>query len=325
MSDSTLKFDLAWHVGASQDPVERATFAALTITAGPDQIPITEVDDALARTVRSSIYVPVVPLATWLIANWWRLRWEPRSDMLSAGWLQAHSLAAVSADVAWPALQITSDGDFIKLEARAERIRDVAAVRYLRDVEARIASLDYERAIDGFLAQVEARIASFSSGARVIADLLEELREERADPQLARACKLQALAGIDPGVAPDSWLRAAESIVDQAGAISGAEVVAAVPALREGVDGARHAITSMQNAPTSVRLTVENAAAAVPGELPWQRGRRLAQAFRRDRAAGDGRVSDKWLGDCLDVRLPMPMTQGPLDRGLGLHGRTRHR
>ncbi len=328
MGDGTLNFDLAWLSGASADPVERSTFAALTITAGPDRLPITEVDDALARTVRPSIYVPVAPLAGWLIANWWRLRWEPRSDSSSPGWLQAHSLAAVSPDVAWPALLITSDGDFIQLEARAERIRDVAAVRYIRDVDVSIAGLDFERAVDGLLAQVDARIASCHPEARVLADLLAELREERSDPQLARACKLQALAGIDPGLAPDGWLREAESIVSVAGEASGAEVVAAIPELSQGIHSAQQAIASMQRAPTSISLGGwASAAAALPGELPWQRGRRLAQAYRVANDAGDDRVANEWLGARLDVRLPMPLTPGATERGLrggfrSLGGRT---
>ena len=80
-----------WIGSAIADPLERTTLAALRITAGPNRIPITEVEDTLARSVRPHIHVAVYPLANWLLVNWWRLRWEPEPRAVSQpsfDWLQ---------------------------------------------------------------------------------------------------------------------------------------------------------------------------------------------------------------------------------------------
>jgi hypothetical protein len=321
MVDSELAFDLAWLPATADDPRSSATFAALTITAGRDQIPVTEVDDSIAQTVRRDIRVPMLPLAQWLVVNWWRLRWEPRTETSRTSrthsWLRAHSMSSVSTDVPWPALSFTSDSAFIQLKARAERIPDVAAVRYLRDIELSVPADHFERAVDGVLAKIDARIAACVPGDRDFADLLAELREERSDPKLARACKLQALAGFDPGMAPPEWLRDAGSLAEDAGQSTGDEVVAAIPTLQDGIIGARKAIEAMKHSHIDIRLASDTKLADGPvAELPWQRGRRLATWFRSGHDLGDGPVPTCVLEQLLDVRLPMPVTPGAAGRVL---------
>ncbi len=317
MADAELAFDLAWQPGSRVDTIEGATFASLTIRAGRDRIPVTEIDDVLAQTVRPSIHVPTVPLAQWLVVNWWRLRWEPRADATSPGWLRAHSMASISPDVPWPALQITSDGAFIHLEARAERIRDVAAIRYLRDVDVSVPAAHFEHAVDGFLAQLDARISSCVPGYRDLADLVAELREERADPRLARACKLQALAGFDPGVAPDEWVRGALTLADYAGRAAGDEVIAAIPTLLHGLRGATEAVEAMKRSTASIQLESPSQRPSPPTEeLPWQRGRRMAALYRAAHSLGDGPVPNDLLGRLLDVALPLAKSPGVGDRAL---------
>lgn len=320
MAELELDFEVKWLPQADGDTAsERATFASLSIVAGPDRIPVTEVDDTIAQTVRSDIRVPTIPLAQWLITNWWRLRWEsqwePRKDRLLETWLQAHSMASISNDVPWPALQITSDGEFIHLEARAEHIRDVAAIRYLRDINLAIPADHFERATDRFLAQLDERIASCAPNDRDLADLIAELREERSDPQVARMCKLQALAGFDPGVAPPEWIKRAMRLADAAGT-TGDEVVAAVPLLRGGLDGVDDAISAMKASSIDVRLTADFEAHREAAELPWQRGRRLAAQFRAHHDLGDGPVPDAFLEQWLEIRLPLPTSPDLRERGL---------
>jgi hypothetical protein len=316
MPDPELAFELAWLGVTEDDPRSRATFASLTFTAGRDRIPVTEVDDGLAQTVRPDIRVPIYPLAQWFVVNWWRLRWEPYTGM-SPTWLRAHAMASVSTDVPWPPLRFASDGAFIQLEARAERIRDVAAVRYLREVDLRIPADHFERAVDGLLAQVDARIASCVPGDTDLTELIAELNRERTDPRLARDCKLQALAGLDPGMAPAEWLRNASALADAAGRTTGDEVIASIPALRDGLSGAIHAVEAMKRSSIDVQLIGANEPAdGAAAELPWQRGRRLAAQFRLDHGIGEGPVSMHILEQLLGVRLPLPVSATSTDRAL---------
>src|SRR5687767_7706087 len=62
----------SWFDSAEADPVHRATFASLHIEAGG--VPVTEVEDVIARTVRPDILVSAYRVAQWLLVNWWRLR-----------------------------------------------------------------------------------------------------------------------------------------------------------------------------------------------------------------------------------------------------------
>jgi hypothetical protein len=315
MADSELAFELAWLVGIADAPVERATFASLAITVG--EIPITEVDDRIAQTVRRDIRVPTLPLAKWLIVNWWRLRWEPRPEAITPPWLRAHCMAAVSTDVPWPAFNITSDGAFVSLEARAERIRDVSAVRYLRDVDVSVPAHQFESAVDGFLAQLDARIASCVPDDDDFKLLIAELRDERSNPKLARICRLQAIAGFDPGTAPSEWIRAAEQLADEAGEATGDEIIAAVPLLRDGVDGARAALEAMKRSRVEVRIPNGiNAGHKATTELPWQHGRRMANAFRTVHQIGDGPLPTSTLEQLLETSLPLPVSPAIADRRL---------
>jgi hypothetical protein len=184
---------LTWLAPSDGDAAARATLASLRILAGLARDPLTEVEDTIARTVRTHINVAGAPLAVWLLANWWRLRWEPDTQSACLGWKQAHSMAAIGEGYAWPALEIASDGELIQLRLARENTPDACAIRYLREVLLDVPAADFEAAVDDFIGQVEGRLAEFAPGERTLAELRAELQEERADPTLAEQCKWQAL------------------------------------------------------------------------------------------------------------------------------------
>jgi len=79
--------ELDFHVGgwlgtSGNEPLESESLASLRITAGPASIPLTEVEDTIAHTVRSHINVSAYAVARWLLVNWWRLRWCYRARSL---------------------------------------------------------------------------------------------------------------------------------------------------------------------------------------------------------------------------------------------------
>jgi hypothetical protein len=300
-----------WFASSDGDAAARATLASLRILAGPRREPVTEVEDTIARTVRTHIYVAAAPLAVWLLANWWRLRWEPdmRSAAPSFAWKQAHSMAAIGEGYAWPALEIASDGEFIQLRLARENTPDVCAIRYLRDVGLDVPAADFEAAVDAFVERVEGRLAEVAPGERTIAELRAELQEERADPKLAEQCKLQALAGIDPGEAPEGWLDAAADLAALAGTAASEEVMAAAPRSEGALKTVREALEAIQASPTTVNLAwVGHDPSIRKGELPWERGARLAQDVRARMGLGEGPLSDALLGDLLGVQFPLPST-----------------
>lgn len=296
-----------WYVGPSRDPRERDTLTSLKILAGPGRVAVTEVEDTIARSVREHVFVPAFSVARWLLANFWRLRWEPFRSALTPDWFRCHAMAAIDGDHAWPGLVFASDGEFVQLRLKAEAATDVAAIRYLRDVTIEVPATDFEHAVTDLVDRVEARLSSVLPGERDLGDLRAELAEERTDPELAASCRLQALAGLDPGSAPEEWLTAARGLAGSVGEAAADELLAVAPALPDGIIGIESALTAMREAAGSVRLDWAKVRPSVPsvGEPPWCRGERLAAELRAQLGIAPGPVPSSRLEELLDVRLPL--------------------
>jgi hypothetical protein len=320
-----LSFELVdWISSAYGDEESRATTGSLRITAGEGlRTPITEVEveDTISRTVRSHVNVPLVSVATWLLMNWWRLRWEgrpARPARPSTDWRRVHCLSGIGGDDAWPALEFSSDGEFIQLHMEAENRPDVAAVRYLRNVNIEVPAEKFEAAVERFVDVVEARLTTLVPRYRLLSELRAELAEERRSPSVARGCRWQALAGINPGEAPEAWIEAAETLVEEAGQRAGDEIMSALPELGEGLPAAAQVVDAMKRSATAVDLTWVGALAApVARELPWQRGARLAKDMRKRHRLGAGPLSDDALSELLSV--PVPLRGEPMKK-LALSG-----
>jgi hypothetical protein len=298
---------LTWLAPSDGHKAARATLASLRIHAGLGRDPLTEVEDTIARTVRTHINVAGAPLAVWLLANWWRLRWEPDTQSASLSWQQAHSMAAIGEGYAWPALEFASDGEFIQLRLAQENAPDACAVRYLREMLLDVPAADFEAAVDAFVDQVDGRLAEVAPGERTLADLRAELLEERIDPALAEQCRRQALAGIDAGQASDEWLRAAADLAALAGAKASEEVMAAALRSEHALESARETVEEIRASTTTVNLAwaVQGPPASSPAELPWERGARLARELRVRMGLSQGPLSNARLGELLNVHLPL--------------------
>lgn len=315
-----LSFDLvAWLGPADGDDVARATMGSLRIAAGENlSVPVTEVDDSIGQTVRSHINVPLYPVAEWLLINWWRLRWEGRPDKPTREWRERHCLAGIGGDHAWPALEFSSDGEFIQLHMEAEDASDVSAIRYLRRVTLDVPASDFEAAVERLVDVVEARLGSVLPQHRALVELRAELLEERKRPSVARTCRWQARAGIDPGAAPEAWVEAARALVEDAGAAAGEEIMTVVPELDDGLASAERLVDAMKRSATAVDLTwVTPSSDHHPGELPWQRGVRLAQEIRARHHLGTGPLADATLADLLSTNVPLQgaRSKSPLSGG----------
>lgn len=306
-SVSELEFIVGGFIGGGDgDPASEATFAALRIEV--DGVPLTEVDDSIAKSVRPHIYVPLHPLARWLVLNWWRLRWEPRRT--GPTWREAHSLAAISGDYAWPALELSSDGDFIQLHLAAEPSADVAAIRYLRPGAFDIPAAAFERAVDSLLDQVDARLANCLPGEQDLRDLRAELTDERKDSSARADCRAQAIAGIDPGAATAEWLQAATRLRARAGEAATDEVMAILPETR--IDTVNSVVDAMSVSPAKIDLAwVGHAYPAAPSsELPWQKGARIA-GLLRGKLGIKGKLPTQDLADLLTTQLPVALPTKP--------------
>ena len=314
-----MKFDIVdWLAAPDLEPVERETLASLRITTGPTSVPITEVEDTIAQTVRQHINVSAYSLARWLMINWWRIRWEPARQHRSPDWLTSHCLAAVGGDYAWPAVVLSSDGEFIQVHLQAESAPDVSAVRYLRSVALDLPATDFEAGVDEFFDKVEARLKLRIPSERELGELRHELRGEREDPDHAALCRLQARAGIDPGAASEGWLKGARALVAIAGDWAAEEILATTPSLLGGLRDVEVVVQAMKSSSTTVDLGWAEVEHATPqiGELPWERGSRLARQLRARLGFVSGPVATSHLESLLSAKLPLPKADWSGSRAL---------
>lgn len=292
-----LTIDVTEWLGGTSD-LDDLTFGSFVIRGGTPALSLTEVQDLIANATRETIRVPAIRVTRWLLAHWWRLRWE--SERREGSWRSVHSMAALGGGMAWPNLDVVSDGEFVQLTVRAELRPDVAAVRYLRDMTIEIPASAFERAVDRFIDKIEARVTDCFPADHTLRDLRAELREEREDAVLARQYRLEARAGFDAGDAPPDWYEAVKRVASEAGDIAIEDVLAA----RMGGQGAADAVAALKRAPTTVDLSsIPSTPPDGRGNKPWQRGAEAGRRVRTTLGIGDGPVTDEKLTEALGANL----------------------
>jgi len=311
MNDLEIKIQ-NWLPGVDSAPGDRETFAELEILVGGKSV--TEIEDNLAGTVRSSILVPALPVARWLILNWWRIRWEAApvaSGSKSYSWKQVHNLASIGGGYAWPALELVSDGAFIRASMEAEEAADMAAIRYLRRTDFNIAAVDFELGVDRFIESVQARLDIRLREEKELRELKEELDQERADPDMARACKLQALAGLHPGEAGFSWFEELDTLEKASGPSAVGEILSELNGSNYQLADAKAALERLRKSKHKIQLDwmkgldLGNSAKRLSSDKPWDRGYTLAKELRKTLDIQGGPVSNSKLREISGLELPI--------------------
>jgi hypothetical protein len=183
-----------WEPLDSGPPEERACFAAIAIQAR--DVCLTEGRDALANRLRKAPLLSAYHLAEWIAWNWWRLRWEPRSN--DGDWAFSHRLTTIGGGYIWPNITIFSDGERSALLAKPTDERPQTPFRYIADFAAVIQATEFEAEIDSFIDQVLQRLDSESVADTNLQQIWKGVLEERHTPELARRRKLEALLSLEP-------------------------------------------------------------------------------------------------------------------------------
>ncbi len=177
---------------------ERATFAAIGIHH--EDLWLTEAEDERVRAVRRKVNLSGYLLAEWLVANWWRLRWEPYRP--SADWALSHSVPGIGGGYVWPNLTFAADGRRMLVHSCPTSRVPAEPIRYLVDRYVSISAREFEGAIDDFVVRVIARLGLAEIAGSNLHTLWSELRDERLDPQATEYRKIEALLGFDVDGAP---------------------------------------------------------------------------------------------------------------------------
>jgi len=192
----SLRIEFDWEdPQAAKGPELRATWARLTIMV--NGVPITQVQDYGARSVRDSIYVPLYPLAEWLAMHWWSLLYEYENLWrdASGSYAMRHNLRYAREGFALPDLAIHPMGRTVSL---AWKVSDMPAcrVRFLQEGGAHIETDVVHEALRHFITAVLRRLEIMEVHNTPLEDEWKAIEE--AEPEERDFCEAVAALGLDP-------------------------------------------------------------------------------------------------------------------------------
>jgi len=310
----TLNISADWERLDEGEPEERACFAALGIQCNDRWL--TEAVDGFVNRIRQAPLLSAYHLAEWVAWNWWRLRWEPRSN--APEWPCAHRLTTIGHGYVWPNITIFSDGERTALVAKPTQASPATVFRYIGDLAGIVPSNVFQDAVDRFLGQVlgklQAERITDTNLHRIYADLIEE----RQDRGTARRRKLEALLGKDPDEADPVML---ERMIADAGSL-GEQALEELAAAHAGGGSLLTAdILEDIAANSGFAASPRSAVRLSPGtslpsrdEVPaWLMGAKAAQALREQQNLGRQPIRDALLAELAGVEEKALAT----DRGTG--------
>lgn len=249
------------------------------------------------------LQAPPQQLAEWLIENWWRLRWEPiparvaSIEGIDPSWRLAHDLRSIGSEYAWPRTIIWGQDSRVGIRAEPAPIGAVEPVRFVADVSVFVPAGEFEQGVDSFLEAVDTK-------SKVVTDTLNQLKGERADPDVAAWRRLEARLGYDPDHVPQVLMEMLARFSGHFGQHDVEEAASAQPGqgagatLQEAVERAKTSAAFVCRC--ELQAAAEAAAVIAKDEIPWQRGEKLAASVR-DQIGKQGPLTDVDLGNVLNV------------------------
>jgi hypothetical protein len=302
----TLKIECGDWLGpaTSVRDIFQVTRAPIGIRVGEEWL--TRLEDSWGNTVRNRLNASAATLARWFAGNWWRLRWEPEvpNSRSAVDWRLSHSVASAGDGYCWPTIVFVSDGESVEVASWMTQGQIMGPVRYLSQITTRVAASDFEKAIDGFLTLVLARLEGEGYRGSELSELWGEVNRERRDPALTRWRKLEALCGYDPDEAPDEAMKRLVNESSRLGSQAMDEVAAYGRHDFSGVLDQIEVLAADKRpgrAGIHAKLPTPNVSwkRLGKGERPWRRGVAIARKVRQDWGLGTGPISDRHLAEIL--------------------------
>jgi len=318
---SALNFETAW-TGADHDPAAarlRIEIAGLNACRAENQ---------WSKSIDEAPHLSAGPLAFWLAANWWRLRWEsePASGNRDTAWRMAHEIAASGGGFLWPWLSFIPDGETLRAECLPTPSGSQEMLRYLADFDVTVPAAAFETGVDSFMTLVLERVDGEAAYA-ALRDLWAAVLDERRDPAMQQDRRIEAMLGYDPGEASPTASCIIETVCRTQGADAAAELAALCNApdrderLRRAFEATSQPPDAEGHLPRDLLQAAHVNALLTDASGPQDRGDAMASMART--AAGltdDAPVSDAQLANLLGIstdRIAVTPAQGS-KRGFGL-------
>jgi len=287
---NSLRFVFEWQDPAGARGEElRATWASLSILI--DDKPVTELQDRRTKSVRTSIFLPLFPLAEWLAENWWFLQSESErpGTAKSREFDRRHNLRWAREGFVLPSLRFVTLGEDVEVLWQPLDIPN-AGIGFLASGHAVMSGAAMIEAMRDFVNAVVARLDDWGLSGTTLHEEWSAIQNADADEQ--DFCHAAARLGTDP-YAVDSQLEAA--ILNVAGRIR-TELLHDFLSLAT-VDELATQTSALATASESIASDADNIDAlegvrsqAPPcktGANPWETGYHFAAELRAKLNGGD--------------------------------------
>ncbi len=265
-------------------PELSATWASLQIRA--DDSVVTRVLDMRGETERDSVYVPLYPLAEWLVSNWWFITCEIQNPAKegSPDFRRRHSMAASRDGYAFPNMEMVPYGSRTLIVWK----RDAppwTKVKFLNDGHIRMDVAEFREVCGEFIDRVIQRLDSLGVHDTFLKEEWDAIRT--ADEDEISFCEAAAGLGWDPYALDAADRDRIILLSDRLGEM----LDEAIPALdaTDPVAGSSAILSAREEAkPNSLNLEriesfrEEVAMDAVAGLAPWDVGYDWARRLRSE-------------------------------------------
>ena len=319
----------AWTSANFGPPEIRETSGQLSIQLGNHIA--TRAEDDWSKTVQTSVRLSAYPLALWFVESWWRLLWEPalEGEHVTSTWRLGHDMSAAGHGFIWPRLVFESDGENMEVTSFQSTPTVTEPVRYLEGFRALTTSKAFERAVDGFISLVVARLDAVGIRDSELHRLWQEVKDERSDPNVAEYRRIEARLGFESDEAPEKLVDELTRLMPELGRDAVSEVAPACSGkdpeatLHMIIDTAKSSGVEGKISELPKLISVMKSSAEKSAQ-PWERGRKLARLARSTLSLGSGPLSDNHFSDLLGMPSTVLSkangTSGELPLGLAVRG-----
>lgn len=281
------------------------------MTAGPLRISVgqhslTRNEDEWSLTVKQTTHVSAYPLAQWLAASWWRLRWEPLpiGTIAPVSWRMAHELPAAGYGFLWPQVVFACDGENMQIWSIPTRPESTQPIHYLTDRHESVPVKAFVDAIDKFMDLVINRLDAVKPDARDLRNLWEEVREERGKSEFAEFRRIEAMLGSEPD---ELCSKIVEHFVALGNSI-GSSVVGEIASACASDDPISQ-FSKIDNAANMSGINgkfslpnIEKSSQGPKHQQPWERGQQLALKVRDAMGLNGQAISDEVLFSLAELK-----------------------
>ncbi|MEA2489605.1 MAG: hypothetical protein QOH21_1397 [Acidobacteriota bacterium] len=210
MTDLVFDFEWADPLGARGAEL-RATWARLAMKVD-DRCPSRLLDQEV-RTVRDSVYLPLYPLAEWIVSNWWRLLYEMESSERAKDPLydRRHDLRWAREGYSLPPLSLKAVGDLLQLRWEPE-VLSSHRVQFLESGSAYVTLESAQRTLRSFITAVVSRLSTSGVSGTFLQREWELVGATAGEE--AEFCIAAATLGLDPYDLDDSVAAAIVAVAE---------------------------------------------------------------------------------------------------------------